>query len=93
MIFKLVTGVIDSTWWGLLCNFTGSQFGTRENRYKLTQKHVHYNRTRLSQFEVVCQLPDDVVSACSRSTVATNACSVTRSLKLSNVEPGKYLDG
>jgi len=24
----------------------------------------------------------------SRSTVATNACSVTRSLKLSNVEPG-----
>jgi len=28
-----------------------------------------------------------------RSAVATNACSVTRSLKLSNVEPGYYLDG
>jgi len=30
------------------CKFIGSHSVTRENRYKLTQKHVHYNLTKFS---------------------------------------------
>jgi len=42
---------------------------TRGNRYKLTQKHVHYNLTKFSFYNRVVpiwnSLPDYVVSACS----------------------------
>jgi len=49
--------------------FIGSHSVTRGNRYKLTQKHVHYNLTKFSfSYRVVSiwnSLPDYVVSACS----------------------------
>jgi len=45
------------------------QLGCRGNRYKLTQKHVHYNLTKYSFSNKVVSiwnsLPDYVVSACS----------------------------
>jgi hypothetical protein len=37
MVFKILTGVIDST---VSCNFINSHSITRGNRYKLIQKHV-----------------------------------------------------
>jgi len=45
MVFKIVTGVMDSM---VSCNFIGSHSVTRGNRYKLKQKHVHYNLTKFS---------------------------------------------
>jgi len=66
MVFKIVTGVMDSM---VSCKFIGSQSVTRGNRYKLTQKHVHYNLTKFSFSNRVVSiwnsLPDYVVSACS----------------------------
>jgi len=65
MVFKIVTGVIDSM---VSCKFIGSHSVTRGNRYKLTQKHVQYNLTNFSfanrVFSVWNSLPDYVVSAC-----------------------------
>jgi len=66
MVYKIVTGVIDSM---VSCNFIGSHSMTRGNRYNLTQKHVHYNHTKFSFANRVVSiwnsLPDYVVSACS----------------------------
>ena len=66
MVFKIVTGIMDSTG---SCNFITSHSVTRGNRYKLTQKHVHYNLTKFSfanRFVSIWNsLPDYVVSACS----------------------------
>jgi len=49
--------------------FIGSHSVTRGKRYKLTQKHVHYNLTKCSFSNRVVpiwnSLPDYVVSACS----------------------------
>ena len=58
MVFKIVTGIMDST---VSCNFISSHSATRGNRYKLTQKHVHNNLTKFSfanrivSFGIVCQ--------------------------------------
>ena len=66
MLFKIVTGIIDST---VSCNFTSSHSVTRGNRYRLAQKHVHYNLTKFSFTNRVApiwnSLPDYVISACS----------------------------
>ena len=66
MLFKIVTGIIDST---VSCNFTNSHSVTRGNKYKLAQKHVHYNLTKFSFTNRVVpiwnSLPDYVISACS----------------------------
>jgi len=66
MVFKIVTDVMDTM---VSCNFIGSHSVTRGNRYKLRQKHVHYNLTKFSfAIRVVSiwnSLPDYVVSACS----------------------------
>ena len=66
MVFKIVTGIMDGT---VSCNFISSHFVTRGNRYKLTQKHVHYNLTKFSIANRIVSiwnsLPDYVVSACS----------------------------
>jgi len=43
MVFKIVISVTDSM---VSCNFIGSHSVTRENRYKLTHKYVHYNLTK-----------------------------------------------
>jgi len=68
MVFKTVTGIIDST---VSCNFTISHSVTRGNRYKLVQKHVHYNLTKFSFANRIVpiwnSLPDYVVSARSVS--------------------------
>jgi len=68
MVFKIVTGVLDSM---VSCNSIGSHSVTRGNRYKLTQKHVQYNLTKFSLSNRVVSiwnsLPDYVVSACSCS--------------------------
>jgi len=40
MVFKIVTGIIDSI---VSFKFISSHSVTRVNRFKLTQKHVHYN--------------------------------------------------
>jgi len=45
MVFKIVTGVMDSK---VSCSFIGIHSVTRGHRYKLTQKHVHYNLTKFS---------------------------------------------
>ena len=45
MVFKIVTGIIDST---ISCNFIKSNFVTRGNRYTLTQKYLYYNLTKFS---------------------------------------------
>jgi len=49
------------------CNFIGSHSVTRGNRYKLTQKHVHYSLTKFSCANRVVSiwnsLPGHVVSA------------------------------
>jgi len=66
MVFKIVTGVMDSM---VSCNFIGSHSVTRGKRYKLTQKHVHNNLTKFSFANRVVSiwnsLPDYVVSVCS----------------------------
>ena len=66
MVFKIVTGIMEST---VSCNFISSHSVTRGNRYKLTQKHVHYNLTKFSFANRIVSiwngLPDHVVSACS----------------------------
>jgi len=66
MVFKIVTGVMDSM---VSRNFNISHSVTRGNRYKLTQKHMHYNLTKFSSANRVVSiwnsLPDYVVSACS----------------------------
>jgi len=67
MVYKIVTRVMDSM---VSCNFIGSQSVTRgSNRYKLTQKHVHYNLTLFAFADRVVSiwnsLHDYVVSACS----------------------------
>jgi len=66
MVFKIVTGIIDSI---VSFKFISSHSMTRGNRYKLTQKHVHYNLTKFSFSNRVVSiwnsLPDYVVSACS----------------------------
>jgi len=66
MIFKIVTGTIDSM---VSFKFIGSHSVTRGNRYQLTLKHVHYNLTKFSFFNRVVpiwnSLPDFLVSACS----------------------------
>jgi len=66
MVFKIVTGVIDSM---VSFKFIGSHSVTRGNRYKLTQKPVHYNLTKFSfsnrVVPILNSLPDYVVSACS----------------------------
>jgi len=48
MVFKIVTGVMYSMVLGLPCNFIGSHSLSRENRYKLTQKHEHFNLIKFS---------------------------------------------
>ena len=53
MVFKIVTGIMDST---VSCNFISSHSITRGNRYKLTQKHVHYNLTTLLSFLLLIEL-------------------------------------
>jgi len=67
MVFKIVTGIIIDSM--VSCKFIGSHSATRGNRYKLTQKHVHYNLTKFSFSNRVVSiwnsLPDYVVSACS----------------------------
>jgi len=69
MVFKIVTGIIDSMVLGLSFKFIGSHSVTRGNRYKLTQKHVHYNLTKFSFSNRVVpiwnSLPDYVVSVYS----------------------------
>jgi len=45
MVFKIVTGVMDSM---VSYKFIGSHSVTRGNRYKPPQKHVHYNLTKFS---------------------------------------------
>jgi len=66
MVFKIVTGVMDSM---VSRNFTGSHSVTTGNRYKLTQKHVYYNLTKFTFANRVVSirnsLPDYVVTACS----------------------------
>jgi len=66
MVFKIVTGVIDSM---VSCKFIDSYSVTRDNRYNLTQKHVHYNLTKCffsnRVISIWNSLPDYVVSACS----------------------------
>ena len=66
MVFKIVTGVIDCT---VSCNFVNSHSVTRGNRYKIMQKHVHYNLTKFYFANRIVpiwnSLPDYVVSACS----------------------------
>jgi len=66
MVFKIVTGVMDSM---VSYKFIDPHSVTRGNRYKLTQKHVHYNLTKFSFSNRVVSiwncLPDYVVSACS----------------------------
>jgi len=66
MVFKIVTGIIDSV---ASFKFISSHSVTRGNRYKLTQKHVHYNLSKFSFSNRVVpiwnSLPDYVVSACS----------------------------
>jgi len=54
MVFKIVTGIIDSM---VLFMFIGSHSVTRGNRYKLTQKHVQYNLTKFS-FSNSCSYPE-----------------------------------
>jgi len=56
--------------------------------------HVHNVHRQCSSFTVLFCVVRIVESFYfSSSAVATNICSVTRSLKLSSVEPGYYLDG
>ena len=43
MVFKILTGIMDST-----ASIIYVHSVTRGNRYKLTQKHVHYNLTKFS---------------------------------------------
>ena len=66
MVFKIVTGIMEGM---VSCNFISSHSVTRGNRYKLTQKHVHYNITQFSFTNRIVSiwngLPDHVVSACS----------------------------
>jgi len=66
MVFKIVTGIMDSI---VSFKFTSSHSVTRGNKYKLTQKYVHYNLTKFSFSNRVVpiwnSLPDYVVSACS----------------------------
>jgi len=66
MVFKIVTGIIDSI---VSFKFISSHSVTRGKRYKLTQKYVHYNLTKFSFSNRVVpiwnSLPDYVVSACS----------------------------
>jgi ribonuclease P/MRP protein subunit RPP40 len=66
MVFKIVTGIMDRI---VSCNFISSHSVTRGNRYKLSQKHVHYNLINYSFTNRVVSiwnsLPDYVVSACS----------------------------
>jgi len=68
MVFKIVTGIIDSI---ISFKFTSSHSVTRGNRYKLTQKYVQYNLTRFSCSNRVVpiwnSLHDYVVYACSVS--------------------------
>ena len=65
-VFKIVTGIIDCT---VACTITNSNSITRGNRYKLNQRHVHYNLTKYSFTNRVISiwnsLPDYVVAACS----------------------------
>jgi len=58
MVFKIVAGVMDSL---LSCNFIGSHSVIRGNRYKLKQKHEHYN---LSIWNSLSHYVVSVVSAC-----------------------------
>ena len=66
MVFKIVTSIMDST---VLCNFISSHSVTRENRYKLTQKHMHYNLIKFSFANRIVSiwnsLLEHVVFACS----------------------------
>jgi len=66
MVFKVVTGIIDSI---VSFKFISSHSVTRGNGYKLTQKHVHYNLTKFSFSNIVVPIwnssPDYVVSACT----------------------------
>ena len=66
MVFKIVTGVMDSM---VSCDFTVSHSVTTGNKYKLTQKHVHYNLTQFSFANRVVSIWNSlsgyVVSACS----------------------------
>lgn len=66
MAFKILTGVIDST---VSCNFVNSYSITRGNRYKLMQKHVHYNLIKFFFANRIVpiwnSLPDYVVTASS----------------------------
>ena len=68
MLFKTVTGIIDSN---VSCKFISSHSVTRGNIHKLAQKHVHYNLTKFSFTNRVVpiwnSLPNYVVSACSIS--------------------------
>ena len=65
-VFKIVTGIIDRT---VACTFINSHSVTRGNRFKLNQRHVHYNLTKFSFTNRVVSiwnsLPDYVVAASS----------------------------
>jgi len=63
---------------------------TRSSGFKTAWKK-HRNRSASSQHGIMISWVKFFYSR--RLVVATNSCSVTRSLKLSNVEPGEYLDG
>ena len=66
MVFTIATDIMDST---VSRNFISSHSVTRGNRYKLTQKYVHYNLTKFSfAIRIVSiwnSLPDYIVSGCS----------------------------
>jgi len=65
MVFKILTGVIDST---VSRKFIYSHSVTRGNRYKLSQKHVHYYLAKFlfanAFVPIWNSLPDYVVSEC-----------------------------
>jgi len=62
MVFKIVTGVVDSM---VSCKFIGSHSVTKDNLYKLTQKHVHYNLTKFSFSNTVVSIWNSLPDYCS----------------------------
>jgi len=63
MVFRIVTGIILRT---VSCNFIFSHSVARGNRYKLTQKLVHYNLSFFANRIIPTwnSFLDYVVSAC-----------------------------
>ena len=67
LFFKIVAGSMDSM---VSCNFINSSSVTMGNRYKLTQKLVHYFSFTNRIVSIWIRLPDYVVSACSGGVFA-----------------------